>query len=190
MIETGSGTHNVAPTGPVRPPSGRSGVGWIVVGLLVLVAALIGGSAGAVAVFREPAAPVALPGEPVVLPQEAARLAACAFTRMMVTYHHGDLDGYFEQMRAGSTGEFHDQFVEGAAGLRAAMETAQVSSTIEGEPECLSRSGAGAEYVVVAIVGQRLTNGTAPDGRSQRTTFALTMRKVDDRWLAAAIDKV
>ncbi|MCA2210024.1 hypothetical protein [Nocardia rosealba] len=184
MIETGSGTHNVAP----QPATRSHRAGWIVLGVLLGLALVIGGTAGAVALQRDPVTPTALPGEPVVAPQEAARLAACDFARAMATYHYSDLGPYFDSMKAGTTGTMHDDFATSTDSLRQMMEPLGSTSAVVGEPECLVRSGAGDEYVIVVFLTTHRTSFTDPVGMPQKTTFALTMRKVGVRWLCAQAD--
>ncbi|MFD3704198.1 serine/threonine-protein kinase [Nocardia sp. NPDC058658] len=165
-----------------RPSRSRRGL-WLSLGALGLVTALGVATAAVILLRGESAEP-----ENPMAAQEAARLAACEFGRVIGTYHYQDIDSYIATVRAKSTGPFLDEFTGSSETLKSAMQNTQVSSTIDGEVQCLSKSGADAEFLVVDLLTQKMTSLNAPEGKQQKMTIVLTMRKVGDRWLCAELE--
>lgn len=117
---------------------------------------------------------------------EAARAAAVSLT----TYDHRTLDEDFARVAGQSTDEFAAEYAETSAQLRPALEQSQAVATAEVPAVGVeSVSTEPPEVTVVVAVDQTITTAGAQP-RTEYNRIRMTLRRTDDAWLIADVERL
>ncbi|MQY25425.1 hypothetical protein [Nocardia aurantia] len=124
------------------------------------------------------------------VPADPVQQAACDFGRQLSTYDYAAYDDYDQRVLARSTGAFHDDFQNSAAGRREQALSAH-SRAEAVVVECRTDTADPAHADAVVSVDQT-TRSDASFGlpRPSRTVMRVTFDNVDGRWLAGRVDPV
>ncbi|WP_256671702.1 serine/threonine-protein kinase [Nocardia cyriacigeorgica] len=185
-----------APTAAPSPGSNTKGRQIALISAAVVVLVLVLGGAGAAvaiamrnsAAADQQAQKQETERQQVEDTREAARQAACDFTRVMTNYDYRDLDGYLRSVDAGSTAPFRTEFDSAFPGLRDVMSASRTIST-GSAIQCFHKSGNADRAEVTVIANQAITNGTTPTPRNQQISFVMTMVHLDGRWLCSEMNQ-
>lgn len=91
------------------------------------------------------------------------------------------------QVLDGATGEFKDMYTESITQLRQLLiDNKAVSNGVVVDAAIKSASKSTVEVLV--FIDQSISNAVNPDPRIDRSRVAITMEKIDDRWLASKVD--
>ncbi|MCU1647941.1 MAG: hypothetical protein JWN03_8216 [Nocardia sp.] len=119
--------------------------------------------------------------------QAVVRRAACDYATALSTYSYTDLDPYFKAVLNGSTGSWHQNFSESSAGLRPAMITAQVRSTVA-DVHCGVSSMTAHDAEVLVSAKQTRSTATNPTPDAVVVPVLMTLQEQPDgRWLVSDI---
>ena len=114
--------------------------------------------------------------------------AACVFGRNVSTYDFSNnLQGYFDTVKAGATGDFLKEFGDAQGALSDAMVKAQVKSWVD-DAQCGYQSGDTEQAKVLVTLTQYRTNFTQGNPERQYVVVVADMRNEDGRWKVAKLD--
>ncbi|MFD3705877.1 hypothetical protein ACFWUP_22290 [Nocardia sp. NPDC058658] len=114
-----------------------------------------------------------------------ATAAACDFVRTVSVFDGtGQLEPYFTEVEAKTTGELQTNFRAGADGLRAAMVEIGAKSTIE-DLECSPLSSTEDQVMVQGTWIQYQGNKLSTETRPMIFPVKITVDRVDDKWLVS-----
>ncbi len=122
----------------------------------------------------------------VLVAQQSAREAACAYIVDLVNYDFGNLDPFFTKAKDGATGDWKEMITDAEPEMRKNFTDKQVKGQ-GGTPECGVKSGDEHKASIVTYVTQQLS---ATDTQGQLTPgppiyVVMDMENVDGRWLVA-----
>ncbi len=170
---------NEQPTAPAGPKSATVPIVAAFVAGILLVAAVT-----AVVVFYLQADKR---GEELSAVDEATH-AACVFGRNVSTYDfNNNLQGYFDTVKTGATGDFLKEFGDAQGALSDAMVKAQVKSWVD-DAQCGFQSGDTEQAKVLVTLTQYRTNFTQGNPERQYVVVVADMRNEDGRWKVAKLD--
>jgi len=117
----------------------------------------------------------------------AALDVARTYAVTLTSVDYQKIDENTAQVLDGATGEFKDMYSESVAQLRQLLiDNKAVSHGVVVDAAIKSASKSTVEMLV--FVDQSISNAVNPDPRIDRSRVAITMQKVDGRWLASKVD--
>ncbi|MGY1994680.1 tetratricopeptide repeat protein [Mycolicibacterium fortuitum] len=118
---------------------------------------------------------------------ESAEEAAIAYAQLLTSIDSNDVDANFNAVLNGATGDFKDMYTKSSVQLRQLLIDNKATghgSVIDSAVQSKSTD----EVVVLLMVDQTVSNTARPDPRVDRTRMKITMRKIDNRWLASKVE--
>jgi Mce-associated membrane protein len=117
----------------------------------------------------------------------AALEVARNYAVTLTSVDDGKVDENFAQVLDGATGEFRDMYSQSAAQLRQLLidNKAVSHGTVV---DAAIKSATKDKVEVLIFVDQSISNNTNPEPRIDRSRVAITMERIDDRWLASKVD--
>lgn len=116
--------------------------------------------------------------------------AAAQYAAILTTASPGTIDGQITRILDGSTGGFHDRYAKQSSDLRALLLANQVT-TRGSVVNSAVKSADARSATVLLFVQQTFTSakakGAPGDPPSDVTPMAITLQKVDGRWLASDV---
>jgi Mce-associated membrane protein len=112
--------------------------------------------------------------------------AARAYAITLTTTDQQTIDKNFTDIIGGATGEFKDAYSKAAAQMRKMLidnKVTTVGTVIDGAAKGVH----GDDVDVLLSVKQVVTSSVEPQPRTDFISMSITMRKVDNRWLAAKV---
>lgn len=163
--------------GAASHPGSRRLFPLVLVAGLILLAALV-----AAATFG-----LLLKGKSDVEDARAEALdTARSYAVTLMSYDHTDPQGNIDQVLAGATGEFKEQYTEAAPALKELM-TRSKASAVGTVREVGVKTATEDRAEVMLFVDQALTeNGKQP--RTNPNRMLLTLERVDGRWLVSVFE--
>ncbi len=122
------------------------------------------------------------------------RAAVRAATRLVsrwATVDYRELDGYFEGVLAGATGQFKDEFDQTQQVIRDGLtseESVQVPTIPKGGAGLLERDGDRARVVVT--IDAVVTNKSTETPQPRQYRMVVTLQKVRGAWLTSKLEVV
>jgi Mce-associated membrane protein len=117
----------------------------------------------------------------------AALEVARNYAVTLTSVDNGKVDENFAQVLDGATGEFRDMYSQSAAQLRQLLidNKAVSHGTVV---DAAIKSATKDKVEVLIFVDQSISNSTNPEPRIDRSRLAITMERIDNRWLASKVD--
>ncbi len=112
--------------------------------------------------------------------------AAEAYAVTLTSTDPNAIDKNTDDVLAGATGDFKDNYTKASAQLRKLMIDNKVS-TQGNVVDSAIKSATADEVEVLLFVSQSVSNSTMPEPRTDLIAVAMTMSKEDGRWLASEI---
>ncbi|MGB3483250.1 MAG: Mce protein [Mycobacterium sp.] len=105
----------------------------------------------------------------------------------LTSVDNATIDNNFTQVLNGATGEFKDMYSQSAAQLRQLLidNKAVSHGTVV---DSAIKSATTNKVEVLIFVDQSISNSANPQPRIDRSRVAITMDKIDGRWLAGKVD--
>ncbi len=119
----------------------------------------------------------------------AALAAARQFTVDFVSISAATVDKDIERVVGASTGDFHDEYSQGRAQVRAAVVENEVASQGSVLRSALV-SGDHDSAVVLVAIDATVKNVKAPQGRPSHYRIKVDLVKENDRWLVSRLEFV
>lgn len=119
----------------------------------------------------------------------AALEAAKQYAVTLTTLDSGDIDKNYADVLAGATGQFKDEYSQGAAQLRKIL----IDNKAAGKGVVLDaavKSATRTRVEVLLFVDQSVQNAVLRAPRIDRNRVQMTMELVDHRWLASSVEIV
>jgi Mce-associated membrane protein len=117
----------------------------------------------------------------------AALEAARNYAVTLTTLDFKNIDKNYQQVLDGATGEFKDQYSQGATQLRQVL----IDNNATGKGiviDAAVKSATKTKAEVLLFVDQSITNAVNPSPRIDRNRIQMTMELVDNRWLASKVE--
>jgi Mce-associated membrane protein len=117
----------------------------------------------------------------------AALEAARNYAVTLTTLDSKNIDKNYQQALDGATGEFKDQYSQGATQLRQVL----IDNNATGKGiviDAAVKSATKTKAEVLLFVDQSITNAVNPSPRIDRNRIQMTMELVDNRWLASKVE--
>lgn len=113
--------------------------------------------------------------------------AAEKYTLTLTGVDPSSIDKNFADVLDGATGEFKDQYTKSSETLRQLLieNNASAHGTVI---DAAVKSATRNRVEVLLFVDQSVSNKAAPGPQFDRSRIALTMEKVNGRWLASSVD--
>ncbi|MED5810826.1 DUF3329 domain-containing protein [Mycolicibacterium sp. 050232] len=178
--EEESGGEEVDQGGASPPAKTRRWVRDLVVIGLTLVFVGLAGAAGFFGWQYKQQRDVAAAGE-------AALAAAQQFATALTSINTNAIDNDFQQVIAGSTGDFKDTYSQSAGQLRQVLIDNKAASK-GSVTDAAIKSASKDQVDVLLFVDQQISNTARPEPREDRSRVAVTMKLVDGRWLASHVE--
>lgn len=117
----------------------------------------------------------------------AALDIARTYAVTLTSVDNATIDSNFTQVLNGATGEFKDMYSQSAAQLRQLLidNKAVSHGTVV---DAAVKSATPTKVEVLIFVDQSISNSANPQPRIDRSRVAITMEKIDNRWLASKVD--
>ncbi|QLL10429.1 hypothetical protein H0P51_22595 [Mycobacterium vicinigordonae] len=118
---------------------------------------------------------------------QAALGAARNYVITLTTLDAKTIDQDYKHALDGATGQFKDEYSQGATQLRQIL----IDSNASGKGTVIDaavKSATEAKVEVLLFVDQSITNAVNPTPRIDRNRVQMTMELVDNRWLASKVD--
>lgn len=164
-----------------KQPFTKKGAALTASGLVVGAVLGAGGVVGYSAFVAQPSLPDAY---------AEAREAACKYAPNLGNYDAANLDPFFKNILAGSTGEAKERFTQTSqfAELRKVLKEAQAKSIVD-DAQCGVRGG-DKEHVDVVVVMSARSGSVGTQGQMvpKQVGIVATMAKVDGKWLVEKLD--
>lgn len=120
---------------------------------------------------------------------EQAVAAARDYAEVLTTLDAKDIDAHYNEALDGATGRFKDEYSQGASQLRQIL----IDNDAAGTGVVLDaavKSASTSQVEVLLFVDQSITNAVNPSPRIDRNRIQMTMKRIDDRWLASNVDLI
>jgi len=117
----------------------------------------------------------------------AALEAARNYAVTLTTLDFKNIDKNYQQVLDGATGEFKDQYSQGATQLRQVL----IDNNATGKGiviDAAVKSATTTKAEVLLFVDQSITNAVNPSPRIDRNRILMTMELVDNHWLASQVE--
>ena len=119
--------------------------------------------------------------------REQAQAAAVAYAQVLTSIDSDKVDENFNQVLAGSTGEFRDMYSKSSMQLRQLL--IDNKATAHGVVvESAVQSATPNKVVVLLFVDQSVSNTSVPDPRIDRSRIKMTLEKVDGQWRTSKVE--
>ena len=117
----------------------------------------------------------------------AALAVAQTYAVALTSVDNRNIDQNFAQVLNGATGEFKDMYSQSASQLRQVLidNKAVSKGTVV---DASIKSASKTEVVVLLFIDQSISNIVNPQPRIDRSRVRMTMKLVDNHWLASKID--
>lgn len=117
----------------------------------------------------------------------AALAVAQTYAVALTSVDNQNIDQNFAQVLNGATGEFKDMYSQSASQLRQVLidNKAVSKGTVV---DAAIKSASKTEVVVLLFIDQSISNVVNPQPRIDRSRVRMTMKLVDNQWLASKID--
>jgi Mce-associated membrane protein len=118
---------------------------------------------------------------------EAALASAQTYATTLTSIDTHSVDDNFAKVVDGATGEFKDMYAQSAAQLRQVLiDNKAMSKGVV--VDSAVKSAAKNRVEVLLFIDQAITNAASPAPRLDRSRVAMTMERVDGRWLASRVE--
>jgi Mce-associated membrane protein len=117
----------------------------------------------------------------------AALNVATSYAVTLTSIDNQKIDENFTQVLDGATGEFKDMYSQSAAQLRQLLidNKAVSHGTVV---DSAIKSATKDKVEVLIFIDQSISNSVNTEPRIDRTRIAMTMERIDNRWLASKVD--
>lgn len=118
---------------------------------------------------------------------QQAQAAAVSYAGVLTSIDSDKVDENFNQVLAGSTGEFRDMYSKSSVQLRQLL--IDNKATAHGVVvESAVQSATKDKVVVLLFVDQSVSNTSVPDPRIDRSRIKMTLEKVDGQWRTSKVE--
>jgi Mce-associated membrane protein len=116
----------------------------------------------------------------------AALAAARSYAVTLTSTDQNSIDKNFADVLDGATGEFKDAYSKAAASMRKMLIDNKVTTTGTVDDAAV-KAVHGDDVDVLVSVKQVVTSDAAKEPRTDYLSVSMTMRRTDDKWLAAQV---
>lgn len=117
----------------------------------------------------------------------AALASAQSYAATLTSIDANNVDDNFAEVVDGATGEFKDMYSQSAAQLRQVLiDNKAMSKGIV--VDSAVKSAAKNKVEVLLFIDQSISNVANPAARLDRSRVAMTMERIDGRWLASHVE--
>ncbi|WP_174550319.1 hypothetical protein [Nocardia coubleae] len=120
--------------------------------------------------------------------QQGAREAACRYAPVLADYDSKSLDGYFQAVLDGATGDWKKQFEATSTELREALTQGQVTSKAT-DTQCALRTGDEDSAEAIVVIGTTISSlGTEHKAKPGQLSMVMSLHNDGGRWLVEKVN--